>query len=572
MRPRPTAGVKAWIRLVFLLLAVVGTSAVGAQPPVAFDWFHYEGRDPALLQPIRDDEFWNPIIPGFHPDPSIVGVDGDYYLVTSSFAYFPGLPVFHSRDLVNWRLLGHALDRRSQLTLENDRGISRGIFAPTIRYYDGRYYIITTDVDGIGNFYITAEDPAGPWSDPVRLPEIDGIDPDIFFDDDGRVWIAHNGPPEGLPLYEGHRAIWLWQFDLARKKLVAGSGRVIVNGGVDISTQPIWIEAPHIYRIGEWYYLSCAEGGTAQDHSQVVFRTRDLEGDFVPYKQNPILSQRNLDPGRRHAVTSTGHADWVQTPGGDWWSVFLGVRPYAWHYHNTGRETFLLPLRWQNGWPVILDPGLPVPRRVKRPELSTEGGVASPQTGNFSWRDEFDGERLRPEWVRLRTSPREWFRLEPADSRVLIQPLPLTLRDRSQPAFLARRQQHLQFSASTRLVPPSDPSVSAGLAAFQSSDFHYFLGVRSAESGLVVFLEQVVDGAPRVLTSREFPTQANAVVLGIEQQGDRLGFHFGDSLEHRTWLARDIDARTLSTEVAGGFVGTTIGIHARKQATEKAGG
>jgi alpha-N-arabinofuranosidase len=248
-------------------------AAAGAGADVAFDWFRYEGRDAAFAGVLQPGYYRNPVLAGFYPDPSIVRVADDYYLVTSSFAYFPGLPVFHSTDLVNWRQIGHALSRRSQLTFENGQGISRGIFAPTIRHHDGRFYIITTDVDGIGNFYVTAADPAGLWSDPVLLPQIDGIDPDLFFDQDGRVYIAHNGAPEGAPRYDGHRAIWLWEYDLERRQVIPGSGRVIVDGGVDPARQPIWIEGPHLYRVGGWYYLSCAEGGTTDQHSQVVFRT-----------------------------------------------------------------------------------------------------------------------------------------------------------------------------------------------------------------------------------------------------------------------------------------------------------
>jgi alpha-N-arabinofuranosidase len=530
---------------------------------VAFDWFRYEGRDAVFNEALQAGYYRNPVIAGFHPDPSVVRVEDDYFLVTSSFAYFPGLPIFHSKDLVNWKQIGHALTRRSQLTLENGESISRGIFAPTIRFHDGLFYIITTVVGGIENFYITARNPAGPWSDPVLLPEIKGIDPDLFFDRDGRVYIAHNGEPEGPALYSGHRAIWLWEFDLQAGKVIEDSGRVIVNGGVDLSKQPIWIEGPHIYRINDWYYLSCAEGGTADQHSQVIFRTRNLDQPFVPYESNPILTQRDLDPAREDPVTSTGHADLVQTPGGDWWAVFLGIRPYDQEFHNTGRETFLLPVRWQEEWPIILDPQTAVPRQLKQPDIDVAEPGIPPQSGNFVWLDDFDAPELNAEWLRLRTSTTEWTELDSPEGVVRLTALQIPLREKSQPAYLARVQQHLEFSASTRMELPRSEGIAAGLAAFQSSDFHYFLGVRKAIDGYVVFLEEVREGTPGIIASTEIETASDHIVLGLQQESAKISFYYSLSPPENVNLASNVDAKLPSTQVAGGFVGVTVGIHAR---------
>jgi alpha-N-arabinofuranosidase len=553
--------------LAIVLLAGLGLGGATAlaQDQIAFDWFEYEGRDPVFEEPLRPGHYRNPVLAGFYPDPSVVRVGEDYYLVTSSFVYFPGLPVFHSRDLVGWRQIGHALDRRSQLTFEAGQGISRGIFAPTIRFHDGVFYIITTDVDGIGNFYITARDPAGPWSDPVLLPEIQGIDPDLFFDEDGRVYIAHNGEPEGEPRYPGHRAIWLWQYDLEKRHVVAGSGRIVVDGGVDPASQPIWIEAPHLYRVGGWYYLSCAEGGTAEQHSQVVFRTRSLDQPFVPWERNPILTQRDLDPERGNPVTSTGHADLVQTPAGDWWAVFLGVRPYRGGFHNTGRETFLLPVRWQDEWPLILEPATAVPWQERLPPGVTEDFPTPPLTGNFSWRDEFEQPALDLGWVRVRTSAAQWLGHDPAAGLVRLQALPTDLTARAQPAFLARRQQHGDFAASTSMQLPQAAGVAAGLAAFQSSDYHYFLAVRRDGDAYRIALEAVRGGARTFLAEERFEAGSAWITLGMEQHGARLGFYYSAEPGKRTWLARDVDASLLSTQVAGGFVGATIGMHVRRE-------
>lgn len=538
---------------------------VAPKTSVHFDWFQYTGRDAVYAGDKGNDEYWNPIVAGFYPDPSIVRVNDDYYLVMSSFAYFPGLPLFHSKDLVNWKSIGHAISRRSQVQWENGENISRGIFAPTIRYHEGLFYIITTDIDGIGNFIITAKDPAGPWSDLLPLPEIRGIDPDIFFDDDGRVYITHNGEPEGEALYDGHRAIWIWEFDLQNRQVLSESGRLIVNGGTDLAKKPIWIEAPHIYKVGDWYYLSCAEGGTADQHSQVVFRTRSLDEPFIPFEGNPILTQRDLDPSREHPVTSTGHADFVQTQDGDWWAVFLGIRAYDERFHNTGRETFLLPVRWENDWPIMLDAGTRVPYRLRRPALDPLNEPIPPQAGNFVWRDEFDGPGLDPNWLRLRTSTDQWFRMNAAAGSIELEALPIALTERIQPAFLARRQQHGSFSAATRLKGPLPRDTTSGIAIFQSADFHYFLGVRNDKGSLAVVLEEVRDGHARIVKSvtRGSPV-SSAIELGIEQDTDRISFYFADDGHDKVWIARDLDARLLSTQIAGGFVGATIGVHARR--------
>jgi alpha-N-arabinofuranosidase len=554
-------------RAFVLSLLILGLRPVqaGDQPWVVFDWFQYQGNDVVFDEVLKTDHFRNPVIAGFHPDPSIVRVERDYYLVTSSFAYFPGLPIFHSTDLVNWKQIGHALTRRSQLTLENGQGISRGIFAPTLRFHDGFFYIITTDVDGAGNFYITAGDPAGPWSDPVRLPEIKGIDPDLFFDDDGRVYITHNGEPDGPALYDGHRAIWMWEYDMEARKVIPGSGKVIVNGGVDLAKEPIWIEAPHIYRINGWYYLSCAEGGTADQHSQVIFRTRSLDEPFVAYANNPVLTQRDLDPERPDPITSTGHADLVQTAEGQWWAVFLGIRPYDRSFHNTGRETFLLPVRWQDEWPVILDPQTAVPWQVRRPAIEPNESGIPPQSGNFTWRDDFDTPRLKPDWMKVRTSETQWVRLDAAAGTVSLAALRIPLKEKAQPAFLARVQQHLNFSASTQMELPLAKGVAAGLVAFQSSDFHYFLGVRKTATGYTIFLEELNQGIPRIIANADFMTPAEQIVLGLEQEDAKLNFYFSLTPQENVELVRNVDAKLLSTQVAGGFVGATVGIHARSE-------
>ena len=319
----------------------------------SFDWFEYTGNDPAFVDPPGPDGYLNPVLSGFYPDPSVTrGPDG-YYLVHSTFSYFPGIPVFQSKDLVHWKQIGNVIDRPGMLDF-NGLGLSRGVFAPTIEYHDGIFYVANTCVDCGGNFIVTATDPAGPWSDPVWLPDVGGIDPSLFFEDDGSVWIMNNDEPPGGSTYDGHRAIWFRQVDPETFQSIS-EPVVLIDGGVRPEDKPIWIEGPHIYHVGDWYYLSAAEGGTAVGHSQVVLRSKKLTGPYEPYENNPILTQRHLPADRPNPITSVGHADLVQDAEGQWWATFLGVRPYAGDLYNTGRETFLMPVKWKDGWPVILE-------------------------------------------------------------------------------------------------------------------------------------------------------------------------------------------------------------------------
>jgi xylan 1,4-beta-xylosidase len=528
-----------------------------------FYQFTYTGKDPVFDTALKTDEFRNPILAGFYPDPSIVRVDEDYYLVNSSFAYSPGVPIFHSKDLIHWKSLGSILISPKQLPLEKQR-TSRGIYAPTIRYHDGLFYLITTLVDVRGNFIVTAKNPAGPWSEPILLPEIGGIDPDIFFDDDGKVYIAHNEAPIGEPLYSGHRAIWLWEFDLKTQKVVKDSGRVIVNGGADISKKPIWIEGPHIYKINGWYYLSCAEGGTADQHSQVIFRSKSLKEPFVPYEGNPILTQRDLDPNRKNPVANTGHADLVQTKEGEWWAVFLGVRPYENKLFNTGRETFLLPVTWKEGWPIILEKGKAVPLQLTAPETKKQTPAPDVLTGNFVWTDSFEKPTLGFEWLKLRMSTDEFASIK--NGSLFLNPKNVALGSLEQPAFLGRRQQHMHFDAATEMAVPSEKS-SAGLVVFQNDQHNYYFGVKNQNQQLTLFIEQANGAAPKVIYEKPLDSAWKKITLQTKVDAGKISFFYHNKQGQSQTALQDADATLLSTEVAGGFIGTTVGVHARQENT-----
>jgi xylan 1,4-beta-xylosidase len=556
------------------LLSVLGLALAceRATPPVAgvdprFDWFEYTGEDSVYkVFPAGPDEYHNPIIAGFYPDPTIIRAGNDFYAAMSSFAYFPGVPIFHSTDLVNWTQIGHVLDRPSQLNLDS-AGVSRGIFAPSLSYHDSTFYMITTLVDRGGNFFVTATNPAGPWSDPIWLSEIDGIDPSFFFDDDGKSYILNNGPPVEKPRYDGHRAIWMQEYDMAAKRLV-GRRSVIVNGGVDLSKKPIWIEAPHIFKRDGWYYLICAEGGTADQHSEVVFRSRTVHGPYVPYSANPILTQRHLDSSRAFPVETAGHADFVETPNGEWWALFLGTRNYGRDLWNIGRETFLLPVTWIDGWPVMLTGRETIPYTHRRPNLPLQPRPAIPHSGNFTIREEFGDSALAPYWTMLRTPRGErWHDLTSERGFLTLRARPEPLSGRGQPSFIARRQQHRAATASTAMrYAPAKPGDQAGLVAFHNNSHYYFLGVAHDGTRPVIQLRLRASrdstATDSVLATAPIEPSAGPVYLRIRARDGRYDFLY--ATEPNAWqaLRNDADGTVLSTKVAGGFVGTMFGLYA----------
>jgi alpha-N-arabinofuranosidase len=517
-------------------------------------------------------EYTNPILAGFYPDPSICRVGEDYYLVTSTFSYFPGIPVFQSRDLVSWKLIGHVMDRPEQLNLDG-QGVSRGLFAPSIRYYNGLFYVTCTQVDRGGNFIVTSKSAEGPWSNPVWLPEVNGIDPSPFFDDDGRAYLIYNSAaPDDKPLYDGHRTIRIRRLDL-KKLEVSGDEKILINGGVDISKKPVWIEAPHIFKKDGYYYLIAAEGGTAEQHSEVVFRSKSVDGPYVPYEKNPILTQRHLDPRREFPITSTGHADLVQANDGSWWAVFLGCRPYRpyeGNYYNTGRETFMAPVSWKEDWPII-NPGSELVRyRYPLPMRPSASGVEIPMSGNFTVRDEFTSEKLNAHWTFLRTPRELWYDLRERKGWLALRVRPQSWSEAANPTFLGRRQQHLRGSASVELdFSAGAESEKAGLLVFQSEQHFYFLCKSVTQATPVVQLYRSEEATRQtsnmeLLASQELGEEAGKKPLGLRIDANGGAYSFLYSTQPGKWipLKEEVDGRFLSTRVAGGFVGCMFAMYA----------
>ena len=323
-------------------------------------------------------QYRNPIIPGFHPDPSICRVGDDFYVVNSSFQYFPGVPVYHSKDLVNWELIGNVLDRESQLPLKGANSWL-GIYAPTLRYHNGTYYMITTNVGNGGNFMVTAKSVRGPWSEPKWLKQ-GGIDPSLYFEN-GRCYMVSN--PDNT--------IMLCQIDPSTGRQLSPS-KALWQG-----TGGRYPEGPHIYKKDGYYYLLISEGGTEMAHSLTIARSRKIDGPYEANPANPLLTHCSM-AGQTNPIQGTGHGDFVQAEDGSWWIVFLGYRNFGGSYHHIGRETYLAPVEWKEGeWPVV-NGGQPVDTLMSA-EATPRFCETQPKTGRHI-RTTFD-KPLGPEWVYL---------------------------------------------------------------------------------------------------------------------------------------------------------------------------
>ncbi len=490
------------------------------------------------------EEVPNPLLAGCYPDPSIVRVGADYYLVNSSFVYFPGLPIWHSTDLKNWERLGSVLTRQSQLQIPDSIKVSGGLYAPQIAYnkHNGLFYVINTNIGGGGNFYVTSKDPkSGEWSEPVWLPEVGGIDPSFLFDEDGKAYIVNNDIPDGEILYEGHRAIWGHEFDWRTGKVV-GQAKQLVNKGVHPENSPIWIEGPHLYHIGDKYFLMCAEGGTSTDHSEVIFVSDSPLGEFKPCPINPILTQRDLDPTRSNPVTCSGHADLVEDTEGNWWAVFLAVRPYNSEGHDMmGRETFKLPVKWIEGQPVIQYPEQPIVAAAKKvdnaPLWNTQG--------------------LEKEAVMVR-NPKEQIYEVTADGNLKVKATMTAIQHRKSPALIGRTLTENAFESSVNVSFDATAEQDiAGLVLFQDDDHNIVLGLSRNDAGNQCV--KLVARNGQDVKEYTLPTDKTTDVnLKVISSGNGLYTFQADGQT----VGEPISADILSTKTAGNFTGTIVGVYA----------
>ncbi|MCW0483270.1 glycoside hydrolase family 43 protein [Gaoshiqia sediminis] len=531
----------------------------------------YTGDDDVYKNnPLEADEFYNPILQGCYPDPAITRKGDDYFLVSSSFAMFPGVPIFHSNDLVNWNQVGHVLDRKSQLKV-HDTGISAGVYAPAIKYNPNNdtFYMITTQFAGdFGNIVVKTKDPFEGWSDPIKLT-FNGIDPSMFFDEDGKAYVVHNdAPDQGKELYNGHRVIKIWDYDVENDQVIAGTDKIIVDGGVDLSEKPIWIEAPHIYKKNGKYYLMCAEGGTGGWHSEVIFISDHPRGPYKPAPSNPILTQRYFPQERANKVDWVGHADLVEGPDGKYYGVFLAIRPNEKDRVNTGRETFILPVDWSGEFPVFENGLVPMEPKLKMPEgvENKAGRDGFFPNGNFTFKEDFSSEKLDYRWIGLR-GPREDF-MTLTKKGLLIQPFEVNIKEVKPTSTLFHRQQHKNFSFETTLdYKPASEKDLAGIVALQNEHSNYVFGVTKMGDEYCLLLER--NERPRRSRQVESKIVASTVIdinnpvhLKVQAHGDDYQFSYSINGTDFVNLGGTVSGDILSTNVVGGFTGCLLGLYA----------
>ncbi len=492
-------------------------------------------------------KYRNPVIPGFYPDPSVCRVGQDYYLVNSSFEFFPGVPLYHSRDLISWEQIGHVLTRRSQLPLEGCRN-SGGIFAPTIRYHEGRFYMVTTNVTGGGHFFVWTDDIHGEWSDPIWVKQM-GIDPSLFWDDDGRVYFQST-------FYD----------EKTHSQCIGQSEIDLKTGALLTETQPIWFgtggkcpEGPHLYKINGSYYLMIAEGGTEYGHMETLSRSENVWGPFEGCPHNPIITQRdftgdygNPTPDVIHGI---GHADLIDDPEGNWWLVFHGFRPSQAMLHHIGRETMVAPVKWDSeGW-LSVNGGRPIAPVMELP--GKEGFL--PQT-DFSFSEDFTGLKSLPaRWAYLRNPVEEHYRL--LDGLTLLGGDPLD--GLGAPTFVGVRQRQFDSVVTVEAeISSAGCSQEAGITVYHTGEYHYDLIVTRRGGKKVALLRRHVCDLTEKSDCVELP-ETGRLILQIKS--DRLHYEFfagGANGELRP-LGR-VRTQPLSTEaMTGTFTGCFFGMFAQ---------
>ena len=509
--------------------------------------------------------FKNPILAGGYPDPSICRVGDEFFMVNSSFEYFPALPIHKSKDLVNWELVGHGLNRLEQVSGQInliDVQSNGGIHAPTIRFYNGKYYIITTNVyyDEIKqratatNFIITSSNPEGPWSNPIVIKGAPGIDPDIFFDDDGRVWYAGNHQPSD-PSFSGETEIWMQELDpknfqLIGQRFFAWRGAC---GGV-------WAEGPHIYKKDDNYYLLIAEGGTSFNHSIMVAVSDKITGPYTSNERNPIFSSRHLSYD--NWVHSTGHGDLVELEDGRWYIVMLGVRGDVKRKSNMGRETFIAPVSWEREpydwkerkivWPVIA----PQSGRILKnnPVIFSE----TIQNKEFFFVDDFNKTNLGLAWNHRRVPMQNMFDLVSNPGFLRVYTNPNKLQERKRANFIGIKQTESDFSFETKMTfSPSNESDESGIAIIQKDNNFLSLTIKQFNEDIFLELKLMNDVETSIASKLIDHKCTLPVQLKVESYQNNYRFYYAQKNDDFQLFAETPADLLLSH----GYTGAHIGLY-----------
>lgn len=483
-------------------------------------------------------KYLNPILTGCYPDPSICRAGEDYYLVNSTFEFFPGIPIFHSKDLIHWEQIGHCITRNSQLRLVEGRMNNSGLYAPTIRYHEGIFYMVVTNVSdgqaGSGNFYVWTKDPAGEWSEPVFL-DTPGIDPSFFFDDDGKAYYMGTGNPE----------IYIREIDFESGKLVGEPVKLWAGTG------GAYPEGPHIYKKNGWYYLMISEGGTERGHMLTMARSRCLGGPYEPCPNNPVMTNRSL----RFKIESVGHADLVEDQNGNWWAVCLGTRPFGYPpRHNLGRETMLVPVDWSGEWPVFGDCGR-VLEEFETQLLPTTLDEAIKESDVYF--DDFTSDDLEFGWNYIYNP--DWSLYEKKKGSLCLWGNEKRLSDAAVLAWIGRRQKHhVSETKVTMKFSCVNEGEEAGITVFMNNRHHYEAALMQKEQKRRLIFRRQIGSLEKMECELDYAS--DEVTFKVES--DLNWYRFSYQKSDGTWeqLGQG-EVQYLTTEVGGAFTGNYIGLY-----------
>lgn len=486
---------------------------------------------------IGQTTYKNPIITGMNPDPSICRVGDDFYLVTSTFEYFPGLPIYHSKDLVNWKLIGHALSSPESNPLQGCESSTGGQYAATIRYHDGIFYVIGTNYGGEGSqgiFFVTAKSPLGPWSDPIWIGEW-YVDPSLEFIDGQMYYLS---PDNAGSFLLGIIDPQTGKFIEPLKKVATGLG----------GSAP---EGPHLYKINGYYYIMSAEGGTGYEHREVIQRSKSPWGPYEASPFNPLLSNMAVKDSPFQAI---GHADLVQLKDGSWWAVCLGIRPKNGNYQHLGRETFLVPIFFdEDGWPKTSDNGI-VKEEYLRPNLPLH------KWEKQSLRDNFDKADLSLFWNFIRNPHINDWSLTEKPGYLRLKGSKMNFNEKDSPAFIGRRQTAFNITVSTKIsFDPIAENEEAGLVVRADDKNHYDLLITQHKGKKVVMYRQYLKNKIVEVNYKEITHED--VILQITATDKEYKFW----VQNKSGLQELIGTaltKDVSNEVVTGFTGVFIGMYA----------
>lgn len=476
-------------------------------------------------------QYKNPIVKGFYPDPSVCFAEGKYYMVCSSFQYFPGVPLFESEDLVNWKQIGHVLTKKSQVMLEKINS-SGGVFAPTIRYNNGRFYMVTTNDTTHKNFYVYTDDIYGEWSEPVEVDR-DGIDPSLLFDGD-KVYFLNNGTDDC-----GEGGVIQCEINIETGEKLTPAKCIWKGSGGR------YLESPHMYKIGSYYYLMAAEGGTEYGHMITYARSDSPWGKFENCPANPVLTNRNKAP---FIIQGIGHGDLIQNPNGEWHIVSLGFRQmHMWMpYHHLGREVFLTPVKFGgDGWFTAGNDG------TTDETYEIAGNFEQNVKNHYT----FENTGWTVDWCFLRHPYAENYSL--SNSRAVLRGTDITLDDVDSPTFVGIRQRDFCFELVSN-VDLGGENGEGGVTVYMTEQEHYDVAVRERGGKYEAVLKLNIGGIKHEQTVLPLASETAKIII----RADNFQYNFYVAQNGKESFLGSGSAKYLSSEVAGGFTGVVIGLYA----------